>query len=111
MRPYKRPDDCQLSSISVIVAGEQCQPDSIYLFNSSIHINNSNIKTYDSSPWCGLNGQHRVMPLTCGRNRHTDKNNGEAERTVNCECDVSISCSVFHSCYFTRDVNVHINNK
>ena len=45
-----------------------------YLFNSSIHINNKNIKTYDSSPQCGLNGQHRVMPLTCGRNRPTNKN-------------------------------------
>ena len=33
-------------------------------------------KTYDSSPQCGLNGQHKmVMPLTCGRNRPTCKNN------------------------------------
>ena len=28
MRSYKRPDDCQLSGVSDIVAGKQCKPDS-----------------------------------------------------------------------------------
>ena len=37
----------------------------IYLFISSIHIKNENLK-HTTVIQCGLNGQHRVVPLMCG---------------------------------------------
>jgi len=45
-----------------------------YLFVSSIHTDNKKVK-HTTIHQCGLNGQHRVMPLMCGRNMPTYKNN------------------------------------